>query len=336
MFKHGRTTLALAIALALAPAVILSTASPASAADLVSLTLNQQSSVNSGWTLSGTQTPRMVRVPGAAQEWALRLTDSTGDQTGFALYNREIPVSAGIDVTFYQSQWGGTGADGLVFFIKNAADASTTPGAIGGSLGFSFGATDGLSGALLGLGLDTYGGFAHSGVGSDCPDPDINSWMYMSRDALSLRGPGQGRQGYCHLVEPWSTTGHGSPSYAGAASRMSGARKIRVKADSTQLANPRVQVFYEDVLAIDVPLPHEFVGVEKVKLGFTAGSGGATNNHEVWALTSTVANPQLVKQNPELASTGESASAEISLLALAIVLSLTGVGLAALRRRKQL
>jgi len=67
MPKHGRTTLAIAIALALAPAVVLSTASAASAADLGSLTLNQQSSVNSGWTAQSKATAKASGVAPAAK-----------------------------------------------------------------------------------------------------------------------------------------------------------------------------------------------------------------------------------------------------------------------------
>lgn len=282
---------------------LIGVAAPVEATEQIQLTLNSSSSISHGWTLSGSKTPQMVRQVGASQEWALRLTDATGDQTGFALLNRAIPVAAGLDVTFYQSQWGGTGADGLVFFIKNAADTSLSPGAIGGSLGFAYGDTDGLSGALLGLGLDTYGGFAHSGVGSDCP-MDPQSMRYQSRDALTLRGAGQGRTGYCHLVEPWITTQNNARSYSGATDRMDGARKIQVKVDSTQVENPRIRVFYEDALAIDIPLPAAFNVVSNVKIGFTAGSGGATNNHEVWGLQTAAANPQLLPTTPTLANTG--------------------------------
>lgn len=296
MPKFGFTSLAVL--------ALVATTVPAFAAEQVSLTLNRENSVDNNWTLSGSQAPRMVEIDSAAQRWALQLTDASGDQAGFALLNRAIPVSAGIDVTFFQSQWGGSGADGLVFFIKNAADSSTTPGALGGSLGFTFGDTDGLSGALLGLGLDTYGGFGRSGVGDDCEsEPGVR---FQSRDALTLRGPGQAREGYCHLAEPWVTTDHGAQTYLDANSRMEGARKLRVKVDSTQLVNPRVKVFYEDQLAIDVPLPEQFNGVTNVKLGFTASSGGATNNHEVWGLQTEVANPQLVAGAPALANTGPS------------------------------
>jgi Bacterial lectin len=285
---------------------------PASASEEVVLTLNSANAVSHGWTLTGSKAPSMVRVAGASQEWALRLTDASGDQTGFALLNREISVAAGLDVTFHQSQWGGTGADGIVFFVKNANDRSTTPGALGGSLGYAYGSTDGLSGALLGLGLDTYGGFVGSGVGSDCTTGPRTP-MYQSRDALTLRGAGQGRTGYCHLVEPWITTEHSAPSYLGAADRMSGARKIRVKVDSIAIENSRVQVFYEDVLAIDIPLPADFNNVSKVKIGFTAGSGGATNNHEVWGLQTVAANPELVSSQPVLANTGDDLLIELIL-----------------------
>lgn len=310
------------LGLVIATTALIGAVSSASAADQVGL--NSANSVDSGWTLSGDYVPNMVQIVGQTPEWALRLTDTSTDTLGFALRNQEISVTAGMDVTFWESQWGGTQADGLVFFVKKATDTNDAPGAIGGSLGFvGNGQVPGISGALLGVGLDTYGGFAHSGVDNSCPDVMQGNFA-QSRDAITVRGPGQGLSGYCLLSPPWNTVDNGARSYVGATSRTDGARKIRVTIDSTQKTDPRVKVYYEDVLAQDIPLPQEFAGVENVKIGFAGAEGGSTNNHEVWGLASTVANPELAPATPTLASTGSDWSIEIVTASIGLMMFMVG------------
>jgi hypothetical protein len=58
------------------------------------------------WT-EATQTP----------QYALRLTSSGTSRSGGLIYNRPIPTSSGLDVSFTFSMWGGTGADGMNFFL---------------------------------------------------------------------------------------------------------------------------------------------------------------------------------------------------------------------------
>ncbi len=63
--------------------------------------------------------------------------------------------------------------------------------------------------------------------------------------------------------------------------------------------DPRVTVYYNDVEVINVLLPEDFSDVSSVKIGFASGTGGSTDNHDVWGLTATVSpNP------PALAETG--------------------------------
>ena len=47
-----------------------------------------------------------------AGQGALRLTNLATYQNGAMLFNTPLPTVGGLDVTFYQSQWGGTHAEG--------------------------------------------------------------------------------------------------------------------------------------------------------------------------------------------------------------------------------
>jgi hypothetical protein len=77
---------------------------------------------------------------------------------------------------------------------------------------------------------------------------------------------------------------------------------------------------------IDIPLPAAFSSVPTVKIGFSAGTGGSTNNHNVWGLISTSAEAE-----EELAPTG---SSEVVGVGALIVATLAGIAAVAVRRRR--
>jgi hypothetical protein len=62
---------------------------------------------------------------------ALRLTDNGTGRAGFVLYNRPLPLTAGVEVDFdffsYRGN-GATGADGLAFFLADDDVNLTQPG----------------------------------------------------------------------------------------------------------------------------------------------------------------------------------------------------------------
>ncbi len=98
---------------------------------------------------------------------ALRLTSAATDQRGAIVSNWTFPSNQGIQVTFTTytyggNNYGGTGADGIGFYLMDGAN-SPNIGAYGGSLGYSCSNTnhpkDGMNGAYLGVGLDEYGNF---------------------------------------------------------------------------------------------------------------------------------------------------------------------------------
>lgn len=106
------------------------------------------------------------RSADAAGSGALRLTDAVNNQHGGILSNFTFPSGSGIQVTFTTYTYGGTGADGINFFLM---DGSTTPtvGGTGGSLGYSCSNVNsgynGVIGGYIGLGIDEYGNYLNPG-----------------------------------------------------------------------------------------------------------------------------------------------------------------------------
>jgi hypothetical protein len=105
----------------------------------------------------------------ASGSGVLRLTSLQGGQSAMLLYNTALATSEGLDIAFSLAECGGIVADGLSFFVKDGGDADTTPGAIGGGLGYaaqyvSGGAlyASGIHAALLGVGFDKWGSFSQN------------------------------------------------------------------------------------------------------------------------------------------------------------------------------
>lgn len=147
-----------------------------------------------------------ARVPGCGSAadtpggGVLRLTPSGYNQSGGLAAVEAGPLSQGLDVTFRSYQYGGSGADGIAFYLA-AVDpfqpaVTKTIGAPGGSLGYSSsGQTPGLPDGYLGIGLDAYGNFRNqASQGSGCTGPSVSVVP-----SVSVRGPGNETQGYCLL-----------------------------------------------------------------------------------------------------------------------------------------
>lgn len=128
-------------------------------------------------------------------------------QVGGVAYDTALPTDQGLFATFDAYQWGGSGADGINFFLSAVDPSATTVtrptlGGDGGALGYTPGpatnpsASAGLSDAYLGFGLDSYGNYSNttydgSGCSGDSGTGDPNS--------ITVRGPGNGTSGYCIL-----------------------------------------------------------------------------------------------------------------------------------------
>src|SRR5690606_24083815 len=76
-----------------------------------------------------------IDAPGAGY---LRLTDNGNNQTGFARSTRTFASAEGLDIRFEYYTYGGSGADGITFFLFDAVAAGSFQiGGFGGSLGYA-------------------------------------------------------------------------------------------------------------------------------------------------------------------------------------------------------
>ncbi|MFB8219653.1 DUF7507 domain-containing protein [Streptomyces anulatus] len=164
----------------------------------------------------------------AAPNGYLRLTDASNDQSAAVLYNHALPANQGLVTTFDQWQYGGTTnppADGISFFLIDGAASLTAPGAFGGSLGYAQKLPDddpgeeflpGVNHGYLGVGLDVlgnyFGDWEHRGNGCDNRSPAGTEFRIPApgTNMVTVRGPGNGTDGYCFLTattDNFSTTG---------------------------------------------------------------------------------------------------------------------------------
>lgn len=306
--RHRRTALA---ALAVSAALGIPAGASAQGTQIVSESFSGPLP-SSGWTFGGTTTPSIASSGSQSPGSALRLTAAGATNAfGWAQYTLAQPASAGLDITFWQSQWGGVspsgGADGLSFFLKDGSDGVDSVGATGAALGYAPGAgnVNGLSGALLGIGLDAWGGFGDpNGTIPGCPG--VTSSFHSTQ--LLVRGPQTGTrlQGYCLLPlsgspgnyrtvvdgpallqtpspnnQPW--TGN-SVAWG---SRANGAQQWRIVVDPSTTPNPKVtvtRVSAGTAITHVVDQPSQLTSASTFKFGFASATGSWTNNNEVWGL----------------------------------------------------
>ena len=220
-----------------------------------------------GWTVGGNS--NSSNEPPGIVDNALRLTTNTGARSGFAIYDVAQPTAAGLDITFNIAQHGGTGADGISFFLIDGAQTTVTIGQSGGGLGYQ-----GLTGALLGVGFDAFGNFAGDGCGNATNG---------LKNALTIRGPAPG---YCRLqpalhtagVTDWWVTGR---------NKTNSTKTIRVVVEPASFPSPTVKVYVGAITDADTPVtvlnqPAELTQASTFKFGFSAATGGSNNNHDVW------------------------------------------------------
>ncbi len=146
-------------------------------------------------------------IPDASGKGALRLTNNKNYQTGGIIYAGDsngyaFPANTGINATWTSYSYGGTGADGLSFFLLSSAQKITAPsslGANGGSLGYScsnqsgnatnktmtgYGST-GIHNGYLAIGMDEFGNFSNK---SDNTASGSSSGQ--TAGAIAIRGKG--------------------------------------------------------------------------------------------------------------------------------------------------
>ncbi len=139
------------------------------------------------------------RLPDQVGQGALRLTNGGNqaggqngdDQNGAVVSNFTFPKDNGVDIRFTTRTYGGdggggTGADGISFFLSDGSIAPSV-GGLGGSLGYSCSNInrqyDGVIGGYLGIGIDEYRNFAN-------PSDNTDSGPGQRPGRISVRGAG--------------------------------------------------------------------------------------------------------------------------------------------------
>lgn len=259
-----------------------------------------------GWILGGnSSTNRAILTSGNADPsgdgW-LRLTTADNNRVGYALYNTAIPTNSGVRITFDYTAWGGTGADGISFFLVDGSQPSYTQGADGGSLGYAQKTgVDGADGGYVGIGIDEYGNFSNGGEGRNG-----GSVTFPTRvaDAIVIRGSGNGQTGYKYLTGTGSLSpgldrpgGSTRPDQNGDDFRrvtitISTGRLITVELQSGA-SNAPITVI--DSFNLDDPANGQVALPPTFKFGFSSSTGGSTNYHEIrnFRITTTANSPSV-------------------------------------------
>jgi hypothetical protein len=75
---------------------------------------------------------------------ALQLATNSGYHVGMVVYQTPLSTANGLVITFNQFAFSGSDADGMTVFLSDASQAiPTTPGGVGGSLGYANGGPNG-------------------------------------------------------------------------------------------------------------------------------------------------------------------------------------------------
>ncbi|WP_405647893.1 SpaA isopeptide-forming pilin-related protein [Streptomyces uncialis] len=276
-----------------------------------------------GHPLGGCPAARTGPVPPAdgAPHGYLQLTEASNDQSGAVLYDQALPAAEGLDVTFDQWQYGSTTpatpADGISFFLVDGDTSLTHPGAFGGSLGYAQKLPDGnpvnpfvpgVDRGYLGVGLDVlgnyFGDWEQRGNGCAQRSPAGTAFRIPAPGAnmVTVRGPGDGIEGYCFLTAttsnfttngPWPSTLPGSlqgpltdlppgATPAEAETALEPSRR-RVNVHLTPAPNPVLTVAvdfndgagFQQVISTPAPEPVP----DTYKFGFAASTGLFTDVH---------------------------------------------------------
>lgn len=278
-------------------AIWLISAGPAHSAIIINAPMTDTNS--SGWVLGGTPASSILTGDGATdpvgQGW-LRLTNNTGNQTGFAYNNTSFDLSQGVLIQFDYATWGGNGADGYSVYLFDANVPTFNIGAFGGSLGYAqklppavTTAVPGISGGYVGIGVDEFGNFSN-------PTEGRYLGPGQSANTVTIRGPvvgfGGGAVGSTQDATsyPWIATSanNGSLWYNGTPRpSQTGADYRKVVIRISPAPNPVVSVWIQfgynqplTQMIFNQALP-SIATAQLLKIGYAASTGGSTNYHEI-------------------------------------------------------
>jgi fibronectin-binding autotransporter adhesin len=233
-----------------------------------------------GWVFAGTgYTPNLTSGTAgangnAAGDGWLRLTDTGANEAASAYYNTAFTAAGStVYAKFDYEAFGGNGADGITFFLFDGS-VPFSSGAYGGSLGYAQRTgVDGLAGGYLGVALDEYGNYSAASEGRV---GGFNNSSNLVPDAIAVRGPGSGQNGYAYLG--------GSNSLAqsiDSATRPMQTNTVQILITATNQLTVTLQqggTSPQTVLQMDLS---GYARPDTLKFGFSGSTGGSNNYHDV-------------------------------------------------------
>ena len=203
---------------------------------------------------------------------ALQLTPDANGKAGTAVYDQSFSSNLGLSVQFTYDSSGGSGADGISFFLLNGdtvtSASNVTSGGYGGGLGYSDNGQAGITGGYLGVGFDTFGNYAQTDHGQSSSGLNGSTANY-----IGVRGQGSGTTGY-----NWIT---GAPYTPG----IDGTRTVQVNVTKIDATHEQLQVYMEPSgsntftkvidTTVNQTLPSSFY------FGFAASTGGSDDLHQI-------------------------------------------------------
>jgi fibronectin-binding autotransporter adhesin len=253
-------------------------------------------STEPGWVFGGNSfTPVLTAgtLDTEGDGW-LRLTDNANNRATYAYYDTAVTSeNRTVFTSFDYASYNGSGADGITFFLFDGA-VEFTEGAFGGSMGYApktiagGGEVDheGLAGGYLAISLDDFGNFSNATEGR-------TGGIGSNPNAVAVRGPGDGYDGYEFIA----ATGDGTNAalteqldFPGLGTRpdQNSADYRHVEILITPTNQLTVWLQFGDTGDLIKVLEADLSGYlrpETLKFGFTSGTGGSTEIHELRALT---------------------------------------------------
>jgi len=268
---------------------------------------------SSGWVLGGNPNSAILTgngsIDASGSGW-LRLTNNTGDQTGFAYNTTSFDLSAGALIQFDYATWGGSGADGYSVYLFDANVPTFNIGAFGGSLGYaqkSATATcsaapanvPGISGGYVGIGVDEFGNFAYGCEGRRGGTAQKANTVTVRGSVVGFGGGAVGST-QSTVSYPWIATSATSATslwYNGTprpGQFGTDYRKviIRISPAPNPVADVWIQYGYNTTpvqMVTGQALP-AISASQQLKIGYAASTGGSTNYHEIRNLLITTIN----------------------------------------------
>jgi fibronectin-binding autotransporter adhesin len=268
-------------------AIMVGTLLPGTTGRAQVITETFKNSTAPGWVFAGsgytpTLTSGMAGADGnAAGDGWLRLTTPGTNQATSAYYDTAFTAAnATIFAKFDYESYGGSGADGITFFLFDGS-VPFSVGAHGGSLGYAQktlagGAVydhAGMAGGYLGIALDEFGNFSSASEGRV---GGLNGTTGLVPDAIAVRGPGSGYDGYAYLG------GSGTLAQSiDSATRPVQTNTVQMLLSATNQLTVTLQqggTSPQTVLYMDLS---GYARPETLKFGFSSGTGASTNFHDV-------------------------------------------------------